>query len=171
VRVIGADGKQVGIMSTKKALDLAVEQEYDLVEVSPNSKPPVCRIMDYGKYKYQQRKKQKLSKKKQHIMHVKELQMSPKIEEHDYHFKVKHAQEFLESGDKVKIQIKFRGRQILHKEFALELLQRIAADLEEVSKIENEAKMEGRNMVMILSPVVRAQKKTPGNEQQEQQVE
>ena len=157
VRVIAADGKQVGIMPVRKALDLALEADLDLVEVSPDSRPPVCRIMDYGKYKYQQSKKQRQSRKKQHIVHVKEIQMSPKIEEHDYQFKVKHAGEFLVAGDKVKFLVRFRGRQILHKEFAFKLLDRASGDLGEVSKIELSSKMEGRTMVMILAPVQKKQ--------------
>ncbi|WP_127017023.1 translation initiation factor IF-3 [Anoxybacter fermentans] len=152
VRVISPDGNQIGIMPLSKAQDLAYEKGLDLVEVAPQAKPPVCRIMDYGKYKYEQAKKAKEAKKNQNIINVKEIQLSLKIEDHDLFVKIKRARKFLENRDKVKVRVKFRGREITHKDLAIELLDRFVKELEDVGKVENQPKMEGRNMILILGP-------------------
>ncbi len=121
----------------------------DLVEIVPNAKPPVCKIIDYGKYKYEQSKKEKKIKKKQNIIHVKEIRLSPKIEEHDFNFKLKHARKFIEQGDKVKISIFFKGRQITHKEMGTELMNKVNEELEDIAKMESEPQFEGRNMTAV----------------------
>ena len=131
---------------------MAEEQGYDLVEVAPESKPPVCRIIDYGKYRYKQSKRAKEARKKQHVTHVKEIKVRPKIEDHDFQFKVKHAREFLQSGNKVKLTVVFRGREMYYVEFGQKILQRIAEELGDVAIVERETKDEGRNLVMILAP-------------------
>ena len=124
----------------------------DLVEVSPQSKPPVCRIMDFGKYKYKQSKKVKLAKKKQHVIQVKEIKMRPKIDVHDFNFKTKHMQKFFEEGNKVKVTVRFRGRELSHKEFGEEVLQKVITKFEEIASVESPPKMEGRVMQMVLAP-------------------
>ncbi|MCH6559544.1 translation initiation factor IF-3 [candidate division KSB1 bacterium] len=151
VRVIDADGEQVGVIDTSEAIEMAQSKGFDLVEISPNASPPVCQIMDYGKYKYQQSKKEKDTKKKQHVIHVKEIRLRPKIEAHDFNFKVSHARKFIEKGNKVKATVLFRGREMAHKEFAKTLLERMANELEDIAKIEREAVMEGRMMIMYLT--------------------
>jgi len=130
---------------------MAQSKGLDLVEISPDASPPVCKIMDYGKYKYQQSKKEKDTKKKQHVIHVKEIRLRPKIEAHDFNFKVSHARKFIEKGNKVKATVLFRGREMAHKEFAKTLLERMANELEDIAKIEREAVMEGRMMIMFLT--------------------
>ena len=152
IRVIDADGSQVGIISPQEAMRLAEERELDLVLVSETAKPPVCRIMDYGKYKFEQEKKAREAKKKQHTADVKEVKMRYKIDEHDYQVRVNQAQRFLKSGDKVKATITFRGREIQHSHLAQELLSRMAADLEEVGEVQQPPKQEGRNMMMMIAP-------------------
>jgi translation initiation factor IF-3 len=152
VRLIGEDGSQIGIVPTREALGIATEQGYDLVEVAPEAKPPVCRIMDYGKYRYLQSKKAKASKKKQHTIQVKTIRFRPKTEEHDYVFKTKHIKTFLEQGNKVKVSVDFRGRELAHKELGEKIVERIKSDLAEVGSPENQHKMEGRSMTMILIP-------------------
>ena len=152
IRVIDSDGGQVGIISPKEALVLAQEKSLDLVLISETADPPVCKIMDYGKYKYEQDKKLKEAKKKQHNADVKEVKMRYKIEEHDYNVRVKNAQRFLKSGDKVKATVSFRGREIQHANLAEELLRRMAADLEDYAEVQQYPKREGRNMMMLLSP-------------------
>lgn len=152
VRVIDADSAQLGILSPKEAMVIAEEKGLDLVLVSETADPPVCKIMDYGKYKYEQDKKQKEAKKKQHNADVKEVKMRYKIEEHDYNVRVKNAQRFLKSGDKVKATVSFRGREIQHANLAEDLLKRMAADLEDVAEVQQYPKREGRNMMMMLSP-------------------
>ncbi len=152
VRVIDVDGKQLGIMTPKEALELAIEREQDLVLVSDKAEPPVCRIQDYGKYKFEQEKKAREAKKKQHTADVKEVKMRYKIEEHDYNVRVRSAKKFLKQGDKVKATISFRGREIQHSNLAEELLKRLAKDLEEDAEVQQEPKREGRNMMMLLSP-------------------
>ena len=142
----------VGIKSTREALELARERGFDLVEVSPNAAPPVCRIMDYGKYKYEQSKKAKRAKKKQHVMHVKEIKMRPKIEAHDYDFKMNHARRFLESNNKVKFSLVFRGREVTHPDIGLRILQRVAGDLAEIANVEAGPKKEGMTMMMVVCP-------------------
>ncbi len=134
----------------EKAFKIAEEKGLDVVEVSPNSSPPVCKIMDYGKYIYEQSKKEKINKKKQHTIVVKEIRMRPKTDTHDLEFKVKHAREFIEQKNKVKFTVQFRGRELAYKEFGRQLLERVQEMLEDVAKIENPIKFEGRNMTMIL---------------------
>jgi translation initiation factor IF-3 len=152
VRVIGQEGEQLGILSVREALQLAEEQSLDLVEVAPDAKPPVCRIMDFGKYKYQQSKRLQQAKKKQKVISVKEIKLRPKTEEHDYQFKTQHVRRFLQDGHKTKVTVVFRGREIAHSELGRRMLDRIATDMEDVGTIEQTAQQEGRNMTMVLSP-------------------
>ncbi len=152
IRVIDSEGEQLGIITPKEALAIAQEKGLDLVLVSETADPPVCKIMDYGKYKYEQDKKQKEAKKKQHNADVKEVKMRYKIEEHDYNVRVKNAERFLKSGDKVKATVSFRGREIQHSNLAEQLLRRMASDLEDVAEVQQFPKREGRNMMMMLSP-------------------
>ncbi len=149
MRVIDEEGKQVGIIPISEAQKLAQDAGLDLVEIVPNAKPPVCKIIDYGKYKYELGKKEKQMKKKQHVIHVKEIRLSPKIEEHDFNFKVNHARKFIEQGNKVKVNILFKGRQITHVEFGREVINKFAAELEDIAKIEMGPKIDGRNMVAV----------------------
>jgi translation initiation factor IF-3 len=151
VRLIAPDGEQIGVVSTKEALQKAEGFGLDLVEVAPNSKPPVCRIMDFGKYKYEQSKKEKISKKKQHVITVKEIRLRPRTDEHDLETKLRHSRKFLEQRNKVKITILFKGREMAYQDFGTELMQRIIKSLEDISKVEAEPKMEGRRMVMVLT--------------------
>jgi len=152
IRVIDSDGNPLGIITPKEAMAIALEKNLDLVLVSETAKPPVCKIMDYGKYKYERDKKLKEAKKKQHNADVKEVKMRYKIEEHDYQVRVKNAQRFLKSGDKVKATISFRGREIQHSNLAIDLLKRMAADLEDVGEVQQRPKREGRNIMMMISP-------------------
>ena len=152
VRVIGQEGAQLGIIPTPDALHMAEEQGLDLVEVAPNEKPPVCRIMDFGKYKYQQSKRLQQAKKKQKVILVKEIKLRPKTEEHDYHFKSQHVRRFLQDGHKAKVTIVFRGREMAHTELGRRILDRMAGELEDISTIEQTPKQEGRNLAMVLSP-------------------
>ncbi|ACK70355.1 translation initiation factor IF-3 [Gloeothece citriformis PCC 7424] len=152
IRVIDNDGSQIGIMTPDEALKIAEEKELDLVLVSETATPPVCRVMDYGKFKFEQEKKAREAKKKQHTADVKEVKMRYKIDDHDYHVRVNQAQRFLKSGDKVKATITFRGREIQHANLAEELLQRMATDLQEIAEVQQAPKKEGRNMMMLLSP-------------------
>ncbi len=146
------NGEQLGVFPTQEALNMAEEKDMDLVEVDPNSNPPVCRIMDYGKFKYQQSKRAHEAKKKQNIIHVKEVKFRPNTDQHDYDFKLKNALRFLESGDKVKILIFFRGREIVHRENGQRLLERVTETLEDMAVVEQEAKQEGKTLCMIFSP-------------------
>jgi translation initiation factor IF-3 len=150
---VAADGNQLGVMPTQQALQLAREQGLDLVEVSPTSRPPVCRIMDFGKFKYEQSKKQKQSKKKQHTFQIKEVKFRPKTEEHDYQFKKRHAEEFLSKHYKVKITLMFRGRELDHKELGYRILERLTKDLAHVGQVERAPEFEGRLMIMYMSPL------------------
>ncbi|WP_200800651.1 translation initiation factor IF-3 [Carboxydothermus pertinax] len=152
VRVVKEDGTQLGIMPLKEALKLAEEMELDLVEIAPTAKPPVCKIMDYGKYRYQQSKKEKEAKKKQKIINVKEIKIRPSIEEHDFKVKLKNVLRFLEDGDKVKVTVMFRGRELAHPEIAYELLNKLSQEVGSIAVVERPAKLEGRNMIMILAP-------------------
>jgi translation initiation factor IF-3 len=131
---------------------MAEGQNLELVEVAPNSKPPVCRILDYGKYKYEQSKRAKMARKKHHFMHLKEVKLRPKIEDHDFQFKLEHARKFLVSGNKVKMTVFFRGREITHAEFGKKLLERMLGELEDVATVERPPTLEGRNMVMVMIP-------------------
>jgi translation initiation factor IF-3 len=152
IRLIGADGDQLGIMAPNEALRMAEEQDLDLVLVSDKANPPVCRIINYGKYKFEQEKRAREAKKRQHNAEVKEVKMRYKIDDHDYNVRVKNAQRFLKSGDKVKATVMFRGREIQHSDLAEKLLRRMADDLGEVAEIQQAPKREGRNMMMLLSP-------------------
>lgn len=152
VRVNTEEGEQLGIMSLRDALNEAVNRQMDLVEIAPQAKPPVCRIMDYGKYRYEQQKRDKDVRKKQKIVNLKEVKLRPKIEEHDFNVKFKNAVRFLEDGDKVKMTIMFRGRELSHAGMGKKLLDRMAEELKEIAVIEREAKLEGKNMIMIVAP-------------------
>jgi len=152
VRLIDTTGEQIGIVPTREALRMALEKGFDLVEISPTAKPPVCKIMDYGKYKYELNKKAKSAKKKQHVIQMKEMRLRPKIEEHDYQFKLKHIQEFLEEGNKVKVFVEFRGREMAHQELGHKIIQRLEEDLKDLGIIEQKAKMEGRNLSLTFMP-------------------
>ena len=154
LRLVDDKNNQLGIMSLQEALRIAKERQLDLIEIAPQANPPVCRLMDYGKYKYEQSKKEKEAKKKQKIIQVKEIKMRPNIEEHDYQVKLRNAMKFLKSGNKVKTTIMFKGREIVHAPKGEEMLSRMAGDLKEVSVVERSPKLEGRNMVMVLSPKV-----------------
>ena len=154
VRLTSATGEQLGIMSLRDALRLASEQQLDLVEVAPMGKPPVCRIMDFGRYRYDQQKREKEARKRQKVVTVKEVKLRPNIEEHDYNVKFKNALRFLEDGDKVKVTIMFRGRELSHPELGREILQRMAAELKHMVTVERDPKLEGKNMIMILAPKV-----------------
>ena len=153
VRLIGVDGAQLGIYETADALRIADEQGFDLVEIAPNSDPPVCRIMDYGKYKYEQDIKAKKARKHQATVQLKEIKFRPKIDNHDYETKKKHVVRFLTAGAKVKVTIMFRGREMAHAERGLAILERLAEDLADLAIIENQPKLEGRNMHMLIAPV------------------
>ncbi|QJT11341.1 translation initiation factor IF-3 [Oceanidesulfovibrio marinus] len=155
LRVIDADGNQLGVLPKDDALRVARDQGLDLVEVAPNADPPVCRIMDYGKYKYQQQKKQQEARKRQSVIQIKEIKVRPKTDEHDYQTKLKHVRRFLENGDRVKVTVFFRGREIVHKDRGLIILQRMAEDTEDLAKVEQEPRAEGRTMSMFLAPVVK----------------
>jgi translation initiation factor IF-3 len=150
--VVSPEGEQLGIMATQDALQLADEQGLDLVEVAPNERPPVCRIMDYGKYKYQRSKRQQQAKKKQKIILVKEIKLRPKTEEHDYQFKTQHVRRFIQDGHKAKVTIVFRGREMAHTELGRRILDRVVTDMEDIATVEQMPKQEGRNMTVVLAP-------------------
>ena len=152
LRVIAADGSQMGILDLDAALAAAQEQGLDLVEVAPMARPPVVRIMDYGKFKFEQAKMARQAKKKQHVIHLKEVKYRPGIEDHDFETKTRHARRFLGEGNKVKVTLMFRGRQIAHPELGRAVVERVATELADVAKIESDAKMEGKSMTMILTP-------------------
>ena len=152
VRVTSATGEQLGIMLTRDALKLAEEQHLDLVEVAPKAKPPVCRIMDFGKYRYEQQKREKEAKKKQKVITIKEVKLRPNIEQHDFDVKVKNALRFVEEGNKVKVTIMFRGREMSHQDLGRDVLRRVAEKLQDLVSIERDARLEGKNMIMILAP-------------------
>lgn len=163
-----ATGEQLGIMATRDALQLAEEQHLDLVEVAPKAKPPVCRIMDFGKYRYEQQKRDKEAKKKQKVITIKEVKLRPNIEQHDFDVKLKNALRFIEEGNKVKVTIMFRGREMSHQELGRDVLHRVAEELKDLVAIERDAKLEGKNMIMILAPKVSAKApkaKTKGGEE------
>lgn len=151
VRLISQDGEQLGIVPLAEAKSKAVQKNLDLVEIAPKAKPPVCKIMDFGKYTYEQQKKEKLSKKKQHTVVLKEIRMRPKTDTHDLEFKVKHARAFIEQKNKVKFSVQFRGREMAYKEFGRQLLERVKLMMEDVAKVEVDIKSEGRFMNMVMS--------------------
>lgn len=152
LRVISQDGEQLGIMPTKQALEMAEMRQLDLVLIAPKAEPPVARIMDYGKFVYEQQKKEKEAKKKQKVITVKEVRITPNIEEHDLNVKAKNAEKFLKDGDKVKVTVKFRGREADYAHFGEEILNRFYDKIKEVGQIEKPAKLEGKNMTMVIAP-------------------
>ncbi|MCK4224337.1 MAG: translation initiation factor IF-3 [candidate division Zixibacteria bacterium] len=161
VRVIGENGEQIGIMPTRDAIKMAAERGYDLVEVSPGARPPVCKILDYGKYKYELSKKAKDAKKKQRFLQLKEMRFRPKIDDHDYTFKMRHVREFLTQGNKVKVLVVFRGRERAHMEFGQKILDKLKADLSAVGEPGPRPKMEGRILTLIFVP--KTQEKSPAS--------
>ena len=152
VRVIGEDGAQLGIMSSAEALQIAEEKDLDLVKIAPGSNPPVCKIMDYGKYRFEQSKREKEARKNQHVIEVKEIRMSPSIGENDFNTKLKNAQKFLRDGDRVKVTVRFRGREMAHTNIGEQLLRKFAEQCAELANLDKQPKLEGRNMSMFLSP-------------------
>ena len=152
IRVIGSDGTMLGIMSSAEALKLAEEQDYDLVKISPNAVPPVCKIMDYGKFRFEQMKKEKEAKKNQHVVEIKEIRMSPGIDTNDFNVKVKNASKFLKDGNRVKVTVRFRGREMAHTNIGEQLLVNFGQDCAEIANVEKNPKLDGRHMSMFLSP-------------------
>ncbi len=152
VRLVAVDGKQVGVVTLREALTAAEEAGLDLVEIVGDAEPPVCRIMDYGKFRFEQKQKQKEAKKKQHQVQIKEIKLRPGTEEADYHVKLRALARFLEEGDKAKITLRFRGREMAHKDLGLKMLQRIEVDLSEFGVVEQHTKLEGKMMVMVIAP-------------------
>jgi translation initiation factor IF-3 len=152
IRVIDEDGEQLGILDTRQALEIARERGFDLVEVAPNAQPPVCRIMDYGRFRYEESKKAKRARAKQHVQKVKMIKFRPKTDDHDYRFKRNHVIEFLEAGDKVKIVVMFRGREMVHVDYGQRIVERLLEDLQDVAMIDDEPRLEGRNLTLMLSP-------------------
>ena len=152
LRVIAPDGEQLGIMTVDEALAAAEQRGLDLVEVAPLARPPVCRIMDFGKFKFEQAKAERAAKKKQRSIELKEIKFRPGIDDHDFDFKCRHAKEFLAEGNKVKVTMMFRGRQMAHPELGKLVLDRVAEALAEVGKVEQDAKLEGKNMTMLMTP-------------------
>lgn len=152
VRVIDADGENVGVISVQEGIDIAFDTGLDLVEVSPHASPPVCKVLDYGKYKYQAQKKANEARKKQKVIEVKEIKMRPGIDEHDYQVKMRSVRKFLEHGDKVKMTIRFRGREMAHQDLGMKVLDRVREDVDELAKVEQFPKTEGRMMTMVIAP-------------------
>ena len=152
MRLVGADGEQVGVVPLEDALRAAEEKGLDLVEVAPTARPPVVKVMDYGKYKFEQQKAARAAKKKQHIIQLKEVKFRPGIDDHDFDFKTRHARKFLEEGNKVKLTMMFRGRQITHAQLGRDVLYRVYEQIKDLGKIEMDPKLEGRNMTMVLAP-------------------
>ncbi|MFR0910156.1 translation initiation factor IF-3 [Eubacterium sp.] len=150
VRVIGTQGEQLGVMSSKEAMRLAEEAELDLIKIAPKAKPPVCKIMDYGKFRYEQQKREKEAKKKQHVVETKEIRLSPNVEMNDLKTKANNARKFIEKGDKVKVTLRFRGREMAHISSSAHVLDDFAAMLEDIAQVSKAAKLEGRNMTMFL---------------------
>ncbi len=153
VQVIGSAGDNLGVLTLKKAIEIAKDESLDLIEISPNANPPVCKIMDIGKYKYDLQKKASLAKKKQKVVSLKELKLRPGTEIHDYNFKLKNAKKFLVKGDKVKFTVKFKGREMQHIQLGKDLMNRIIEDTKEVGKIETHPKFEGKQMIMVIQPI------------------
>ena len=153
VQVIGSDGDNLGILNTNEAISMAKEQGLDLIEISPSAKPPVCKIIDMGKFKYDAQKKANVAKKKQKIIALKEIKMRPVTETHDYDFKVKNAKKFIGKGDKVKFTIRFKGRELQHSHLGRELMDRIKVDMQDVGKVELHPKFDGKQMIMVIQPL------------------
>lgn len=152
VRLIDENGDNVGVVARQDAMDRAVNAGLDLVEISPDAEPPVCKIMDYGKFKFEQQKKAAEARKKQKIVEIKEIKMRPAIDDHDYDVKMRAIKRFFDEGDKVKVTLRFRGREMAHQELGMAVLQRVKAELESIAKVESEPRLEGRQMVMVLAP-------------------
>ncbi|GGE00799.1 bacterial translation initiation factor 3 (bIF-3) [Gemmobacter megaterium] len=152
IRLIGANGENVGVVTPARAMMMAEEAGLDLVEISPNAEPPVCKIMDFGKFKYEQQKREAEARKKQKIIEIKEIKFRPGTDDHDYQVKMRSVLKFLEEGDKVKITLRFRGREMAHQQLGMDLLNRVAADVNALGKIESMPKLEGRQMVMMIGP-------------------
>lgn len=152
VRLVAEDGEQLGVVSLDVALQRAADAGLDLVEVSPNASPPVCKIIDYGKLKYQEQKKKNEARKKQKTIEVKEIKLRPNIDTHDYDVKMRSARRFIDDGDKVKVTLRFRGREMAHQDLGAQVLERVRGELDEIAKVEQMPKMEGRQMVMVMSP-------------------
>ena len=153
VQVIGSDGENLGILNTTEAISKAKNQGLDLIEIAPNANPPVCKIMDMGKYKYDAQKKANLAKKKQKIISLKEIKMRPVTETHDYEFKVKNAKKFIAKGDKVKFTIRFKGRELQHSHLGNELMSKIKEDMKDIGKVESHPKFDGKQMIMVIQPL------------------
>jgi len=162
VRLIGVEGEQLGIVKLPQALDLAEEHDVDLVEIAPNAAPPVCRLMDYGKFKYQEQKRQAEARSKQKVIQVKEVKFRPGTDEGDYQVKLRNLRRFIDEGDKAKVTLRFRGREMAHQELGMRVLERVKADLGELVQVEAMPKMEGRQMVMVLAPKRKAPTGKPG---------
>ena len=152
VRLVDADGEMVGVVSLREALDMAVEVGLDLVEVSPNADPPVCKILDFGKYKYEIQKKKNEARKKQKVIDIKEIKLRPNIDDNDYNIKMRNMRQFLTDGDKVKVTLRFRGREMAHQDLGVKVLDRVRTGLDDLAKVEQFPKMEGRQMVMVMAP-------------------
>ncbi|WP_205905977.1 translation initiation factor IF-3 [Marivivens niveibacter] len=152
IRLIGAEGENIGVVTPQRAMALADEAGLDLVEISPNANPPVCKIMDFGKFKYEQQKKEAEARKKQKVIEIKEVKFRPGTDKHDYDVKMRSVLKFLDNGDKVKVTLRFRGREMAHQDLGRQLLEQIAEDVKEHGKIENMPKMEGRQMIMMIGP-------------------
>ena len=153
VQVITSDGKNLGVMNTNEAISMAKNQGLDLIEIAPNANPPVCKIMDMGKYKYDLQKKANQAKKKQKIVSLKEIKLRPGTETHDYNFKIKNAKKFISKGDKVKFTVKFKGREMQHTELGKDLMNKIINETKDIAKVESQPKFEGKQMVMIIQPI------------------
>ncbi len=162
MRLIGVEGEQLGIVKLPQALDLAEEHDVDLVEIAPNAAPPVCRLMDYGKFKYQEQKRQAEARSKQKVIQVKEVKFRPGTDEGDYQVKLRNLRRFIDEGDKAKVTLRFRGREMAHQELGMRVLERVKADLGELVQVEAMPKMEGRQMVMVLAPKRKAPTGKPG---------
>lgn len=152
IRLVGADGEMIGVVSLREGLVMAEEAGLDLVEVSPNADPPVCKILDFGKFKYEAQKKKNEARKKQKVIEVKEIKLRPNIDENDYGVKMRSMKKFLEEGDKVKVTMRFRGRELAHQDIGMKLLEQVRDDLEALGKVEQVPKIEGRQMVMVIGP-------------------
>ncbi|OIR00818.1 translation initiation factor IF-3 [mine drainage metagenome] len=152
IRLVDADGEMVGVVSLREGLEMAAEVGLDLVEVSPNAEPPVCKILDYGKFKYEAQKKKAEARKKQKVIEVKEIKLRPGIDDNDYGVKLRAMRKFLEEGDKVKVTLRFRGREMAHQDLGMKVMDRVRAELDDLAKVEQFPKMEGRQMVMVVAP-------------------
>jgi translation initiation factor IF-3 len=152
IRLVGADGEMIGVVTLREGLLMAEDAGLDLVEVSPNAEPPVCKILDFGKFKYEDQKKKNAARKKQKVIEVKEIKLRPNIDDHDYDVKMRSMRKFLEEGDKVKVTLRFRGRELAHQDLGMRVLEKVRDDLEDLGKVEQIPKMEGRQMVMVIAP-------------------